>query len=226
LNLRGSRLAVLALLVGSTFFSLTCDGSNPTAPATPSPTESPAAAATASPTAAAASCPRGNYAPGPVTKYAISPRGMFKMPQNIFVLPMKVHVREEYKDEIWCVDKDQDWRLEFNSTQRNADEEVCCWNNNPQWQIAEDPMGIVSHFGPWGLDGFNFRLRADAKGKKTMVSVEAYLDGVKATEWRSKGQYLQKPLKIQFMSKAEIQSTCECDYYGNSEWHGKRCSKR
>lgn len=207
-------------------------GSNPVTPTTPTPTATPTKAATATPAGTptvAGQCKWGKYPAGPVVRYAISPRYDYDMTHgplgDLLIIPLKVHVTTPYEDEIWCVDKDLDHRLEFNSNQRNADNKECCWENPPQWWIASDPLGAVVRFGPWGPTAYNFRMRVDTKGQRTTISVQAQLDGNISYEWQSNAWYHQNPLRIQFMSKASMDATCECDYYGNGIYEGPNCKK-
>jgi hypothetical protein len=182
----------------------------PTATATAEPTE------TATPTPVGSTC---NLEPGPVTRYAIAPRADYFLTGSgaIEAPSMFVRVIDPFKDEVLCVDKDEPHRLEFNSNQRNAQNEECCWEEDPQWEVVTDPDGIVGAAGPWGANGFQFRMRVDPNGQKTSVTLRATIDGgLPSYPWQSNSFYPKEtPLKIVFMSQAEIATKCQCQYFGN-----------
>src|SRR5262245_29290363 len=77
-------------------------------------------------------------ASGPVTRYAISPR---EQRADGEVTDIRVRARPGF-DEVWCVDKDKEHRLDFNSNQRNAQGRECCWIDDPEWDFS-DPDRMV-----------------------------------------------------------------------------------
>jgi hypothetical protein len=196
-----------------------CGGDNGVTP-NPRPTVAPTpTTATATPTTAPTAEPTSPagcaFAPGPVTRYAIAPRYQWRLPGAVLDQPMKVRVVTPFEEEIWCIDKDKDWRLEFNSNQRNADGKESCWEGEPQWTIVKDTHSIVEALGPWG-GGFQSRLRVRPSGiAGAYFEIEAELDGIKSHPWQSGSFYSPGPLKVLAMSAANIAAKCQCNYYGN-----------
>jgi hypothetical protein len=222
-------LAVAALWLGN------CGGDNgigpnarptatPTVARTASPTVAPTATPTTAPTPSPGGCP---FAPGPVARYAIAPRSQTRLSDGV-EHPMKVHVVTPFVEETWCIDKDKNWRLEFNSNQRNVDGKECCWEGEPEWRIVTDTHAIVEGAGSWG-GGFNYRLRALPGGNAgASFEIEAELDGIVSHPWQSGSHYTKRPLKIMAMSAANIAAKCQCIYRGNGiyEDNGKlKCPK-
>jgi hypothetical protein len=212
------RLGTLVLALAS----LTCGGGEaPTQPiVNPTPAPTPTPAATPTPVASA-HC--GNLAPGPVTRYAIAPRA--QLTDGVQV-PMRVWISAPWQ-EAWCVDKDKTHRLDFNSNQRNADGRECCYANDPEWRIAEDPDHIVLGQGAFGDHGFNYRVGIDPRGLETSFSVQASIDGVASKPWQSGPLvgYPEGPLKIVALSARDIERFCKCTYFGNGNYNPE-CTER
>src|SRR5262245_24399389 len=163
-----------------------------------------------------------NLQPGPVVRYAISPRE--QRDDGVQTDGMKVRARSGF-DEVWCIDKDKEHRLDFNSNQRNANNKECCWITDPEW-FVEDPDKVVDSAAPIpNTSNFNFRLRIDTHGARATVGVSAVLDGMKSFPWQSGSGYTQGPLQIVAMSANEINRDCLCTYRGNGIYEGDRCTK-
>ena len=109
------------------FTGLSCGG--PTVPVTPTPTPVPIPSVAPTPVVTA-QC--GNLAPGPVVRYAIAPRAARVNGENV---PMRVWIQGPWQ-EAWCLDKDKEYQIDFNSNQRNADGKECCFVNDPEWQVS------------------------------------------------------------------------------------------
>jgi hypothetical protein len=213
-----TRLGTLVLALAS----LTCGGGEvPTQPVVvPTPTPVPTPAATPTPVASA-QC--GTLAPGPVTRYAIAPRS--QMTDGVQV-PIRVWIQGPWQ-EAWCIDKDKEHRLDFNSNQRNADGRECCFVNDPEWRIADDPGGIVLGHGAFGDHAFNYRIGVDPRGLETSFGVQARIDGVASKPWQSGPLvgYAEGPLRIVAMSAPDIQRLCKCTYFGNGNYNPE-CTDR
>jgi hypothetical protein len=223
MKFRPSPAAVAALLVVSG-----CGGSTtaPPAVATPTPTTSSTVSPVTSPPPSSSieepgTSKCGNLPPGPVTRYAISPR---EQRTNGAIVDIRVRAKPGF-DEVWCIDKDQEHRLDFNSNQRNAQGRECCWLEDPSWAF-EDPDSIAQEGQSLaGTNHFNFRLRSDPRGKRGTVYVQAQIDGIKSYEWQSGSGYQIQPLRVVSMSKNEIERDCLCVFRGNGIYEGDRCPK-
>jgi hypothetical protein len=217
-------LGLLALLALAS-----CGGSSPARPnPNPTPTPGPTPAPTPAPT------PTPNPAPtpdasqrcaklenGPVVRVAIAPRGQFEGSNQV---PMRVRVEKAFEDEVWCIDKDKESKLDFNLNQRNANGKECCWEEDPVWRV-DDPNFLVDN-GEWRDDyGFIYRLRVDPKGRKGKIFVQTTLDGHDSYPWQSGSYYQQGALVIESMSASEISRDCQCTFKGNGQYEGDRCSK-
>jgi len=160
---------------------LSCGGGAPTLPITPAPTPVPTPAATSTPLVLA-HC--GSLAPGPVVRYAIAPRAARVNGENV---PMRVWIQGAWQ-ETWCLDKDQQYQIDFNSNQRNADGKESCFQNDPEWQIVDDRDRIVLGQGSFGDHGFNYRVGVDPRffsASTTLVS--ALLLSAGRCEWAGRG---------------------------------------
>jgi hypothetical protein len=163
----------------------------------------------------------GNLAPGPVTRYAITPR---EQRADGEVIDMRVRARAGF-DEAWCIDKDKEHRLDFNSNQRNAQGRESCWVDDPSWDF-EDPGRLVDSGAVIvNTHNFNYRMRINPRGARGEVLVEAQIDGVLSYPWQSGSGYRREPLKIVSLSKNEIDRDCLCVFRGNGIYEGDRCSK-
>lgn len=225
MKFRPSPAAVAALLVVSG-----CGGST-TAPRV-DPTPTPTTSSTVNPVTTVSTPPSstiedpnaskcGNLQPGPVARYAISPRE-----QRTGGAQVDIRVRAKPGfDEVWCIDKDQEHRLDFNSNQRNAQGRECCWINDPSWSY-EDPDSIAQEGQSLaGTNHFNFRLRVNPRGKRGTIYVQAEIDGIQSYEWQSSSGYQKQPLRVVSMSKNEIERDCQCIFRGNGIYEGDRCPK-
>jgi hypothetical protein len=163
----------------------------------------------------------GSLPAGPVARYAISPR---EQRTNGSITDIRVRAKPGF-DEVWCLDKDQDHRLDFNSNQRNSGGRECCWIDDPSWDF-EDPDGIAQDGQSLaGTNHFNFRLRVNPRGKRGTVYVQAEIDGIKSYDWQSGSGYSIQPLRVVSMSKNEIERDCQCIFRGNGIYEGDRCPK-
>ena len=213
-------LALLAL--GSCGGSSTPGNPNPN----PSPTPTPSPAPTPTPTPNPAPTPDASQRcaklqEGPVVRVAIAPRGQFEGSTQV---PMRVRVTKSYEDEVWCVDKDKEWKLDFNLNQRNEAGKECCWENDPSWHV-DDPDFLVDNSEWRDNYGFIFRVRVNPKGKKGSIFVQTRLDGHDSYPWQSGSYYEKGPLVIESMSASEISKECQCTFKGNGQYEGDRCPK-
>jgi hypothetical protein len=205
-----------------------CGGSSTTPPVDTTSTTTPTTVApvtTVAPPSSTTEGPEaskcGNLPAGPVTRYAISPR---EQRTNGAITDIRVRAKPGF-DEVWCLDKDQDHRLDFNSNQRNAGGRECCWLADPAWDW-EDPDSIAQEGQSLaGTNHFNFRLRVNPRGKRGTVYVQAEIDGVKSHDWQSGSGYSIQPLRVVSMSKNEIERDCQCIFRGNGIYEGDRCPK-
>lgn len=137
---------------------------------------------------------------------------------------MRVRVAKAYEDEVWCIDKDKEHKLDLNLNQRNAAGKECCWNDDPVWTVT-DPDFIVNS-SEWRDDyGFIYRVRINPKGKRGSVFVQTKLDGLDSYPWQSGAFYPKGPLEIVSMSATEIKDTCQCTFLGNGQYEGDKCPK-
>lgn len=162
-----------------------------------------------------------NLAPGPVVRYAISPR---EQRADGDVTDMRVRARPGF-DEVWCIDKDKEHRLDFNSNQRNSQGRECCWTNDPSWDFEDPDRLVQSGAVIANTNGFNYRMRINPRGARGTVSVEAEIDGIPSQPWQSGSGYRVEPFRIVSMSKNEIERDCLCIFKGNGIYEGDRCSK-
>jgi hypothetical protein len=155
----------------------------------------------------------GSLAPGPVVRYAIAPRAARVNGENV---PMRVWVQGPWQ-EAWCLDKDKEYQIDFNSNQRNANGKECCFLNDPEWQVVEDRDHIVLGHGSFGDHGFNYRIGVDPRGLESSFGVQAQIDGIKSKAWQSGpgAGYSEGPLKIVTLSAANIEKYCKCTFFGN-----------
>jgi hypothetical protein len=162
-----------------------------------------------------------NLAPGPVTRYAITPR---EQRADGEVTDVRVRARAGF-DEVWCIDKDKEHRLDFNSNQRNAQGRESCWIDDPSWDFEDPDRMVQSGAVIANTRGFNYRMRINPRGTRGTVYVQAEIDGIKSHDWQSGSGYSVQPLRIVSMSRNEIERDCLCIFRGNGIYEGDRCSK-
>jgi hypothetical protein len=214
------------LLVAGTALSAACGGDTPTVPVTPSPspTVAPAPTPTPTPTPAATPTPSvdkcAGLQAGPVTRLAISPRAH---QQDGTDVDIRVRARPGF-DEVWCVDKDREHRLDFNLNQRNAGGRECCWVEDPEWSL-DDPSDMAGGESVRDQYGFIYRIRVAPGGARGTVGITANLDDIDSHPWQSNSGYPRGPLNIVAMSAAEIQRDCKCIFRGNGVYEGDGCTK-
>lgn len=160
-------------------------------------------------------------AAGPVTRYAISPR---EQRADNAVTDIRVRARPGF-DEVWCIDKDQEHRLDFNSNQRNAQGRECCWIDDPAWDFEDPDRMVQSAAVIANTRNFNYRMRINPRGARGTVLVQAEIDGIKSHDWQSGSGYNIQPFRVVSMSKNEIERDCQCIYRGNGIYEGDRCNK-
>jgi len=189
----------------------------PSAPAAPSPTPSPNPRPDPSPSVAA-HC--GQLAPGPVARVTVAPRE-----HNIAGVNkgMKVLVRQEFSDEVLCIDKDLDHRIDFNLNQRNDDSKECCWEGHPHWSV-DDPHGMLVIEGVRDDLGFIYRIRVSPQGRRGRLAVSASLDHVDSYPWESRSNYSPGALIVEAVPEDELH-LCNCTYLGNAGYMGPDCPK-
>lgn len=215
-----ARLGVLAAVLAS----LTCGGGGaPTDPGRPTPTPLPAPSTVPTPTPTANAACGPNLAEGPVARYAVAPRAHWSGGVEV---PIRVWIQGPWQ-EAWCLDKDKEHRLDFNSNQRNSDGRECCWVKDPDWKIADDKDGIVLGHGALDEHSFVYRVGVGPRGLETSFGVQAELDGVKSRAWQSGPLvgYPEGPLKIVTLSAADIEKNCKCTYFGNGNYNPE-CTSR
>jgi hypothetical protein len=216
----------LSSAVGALALLSSCGGSTTTPPVTTAPAVSSTSTTTAittpsttTPTDPALRC--ANLAPGPVVRYAITPR---EQRADGEVVDMKVRARPGF-DEVWCVDKDKEHRLDFNSNQRNASGRESCWVDDPSWRFSDPSRFVELGQVIPNTNNFNYRLRINPRGARGEVGVEAEIDGVLSYPWQSGSGYAREPLRIVSMSKNEIDRDCLCVFRGNGLYDGDKCTK-
>jgi hypothetical protein len=203
-----------------------CGGASnrtPTAISTPVPEPSSTPIPLPSPTPLGSPPPEakcGNLAPGPVARVAVSPR---QHDENGAKITMKVLVRTLFSDEVLCVDKDKDHKIDFNLNQRNLGGQEACWEGEPGWKVR-DPGGIVTLQQVRDEHGFIFRVRISPGGERGRVGVSAELDRIHSHPWLSGQGYTPGPIWIEAMRKEELKG-CSCVYLGNGGYEGEGCPK-
>ena len=185
-------------------------------------TPEPSPASTPPPTPAPTPTPNTScgLAPGPVVRYAVRPRDHR---ENNRKVDMLVRARPGW-DEVWCIDKDSAHQLDFDSNQRNADRQECCWVYDPQWTIT-DPNGFVTGQEVLLDNPFLRRLHVEPRGREGIVHVQATIDGVNSRPWQTFSGYQEGPLTIVSMSRGEMERDCNCIFLGNGRYAGTNCAK-
>jgi hypothetical protein len=152
-------LAALTLLAG-------CGGGG-SAPSSPSSTVPPAPAPTPRPAPTPTPDPRLGLASGPVKRYTIKVRTVDNGARD-----PEVDDRGRY---IVFVGE----RVDFDSTQKNAAEQICQWKDNPVWLINDKDIPDDSSTGNVYRRGSSqpFLLKLTMAGTGTFT-VRARLDGV------------------------------------------------
>jgi hypothetical protein len=213
-------------VVGAMALLSSCGGSTTAPPVTTLPSTSSTTATTVAtvPSTTLAPDPSlrcANLAPGPVVRYAITPR---EHRADGEVVDLRVRAKAGF-DEVWCVDKDKEHRLDFNSNQRNAQGRESCWVDDPEWRYDDPDRFVQSGQTIPNTNGFNYRIRMNPRGARGEVAVEAEIDGVVSYPWQSGSGYKREALRIVSMSKNEIDRDCLCIFRGNGIYEGDRCSK-
>ena len=213
--------------VGALALLSSCGGSTTAPPVTTNPPTTITATTTVVTTSPSSTTPPdeslrcGNLAPGPVVRYAITPR---EQRADGEIVDMKVRARPGF-DEVWCVDKDKEHRLDFNSNQRNAAGRESCWVDDPSWRFQDPERFVQTGQVIPNTNSFNYRIRMNPRGARGEVAVEAEIDGVVSYPWQSGSGYAREPLRIVAMSKNEIERDCLCVFRGNGIYEGDRCPK-
>jgi hypothetical protein len=215
-----------ALLVAGTISWSSCGGDSPTVPVTPPASPSPVITTptTTTPPPPPSTPPTvdrcASLQPGPVTRLAISPRAQQQDGNDV---PIRVRARPGF-DEVWCLDKDREHRLDFNLNQRNANGRECCWTDDPDWSL-DDPSDMAGGESVRDQYGFIYRIRVAPGGARGTVGISAELDDVVSAPWQSNSGYQIGPLNMVSMSAAEIQRDCKCIFLGNGQYEGDGCNK-
>jgi len=188
-------------------------GSDPSPVPTPTPTPTP----TPEPTPDVCA----QLAPGPVAFVDIAPR--------------ELKIGDDRNQDIWveatpgwndviCLDRGRDNRLDFDSHQKDAGGSECCWVNDPEW-TTEDNSGVTSYADTFGDNPFLFRIRVEAPGRDATVSVQVNVDGIDSRPWQSFSGYRIEPMYIKVRSAAWINENCNCRFSGGARWDGPNCPK-
>jgi hypothetical protein len=209
---------VVALLLA--FAACGSDTPAPTTPVTTPPTLPPSTLPPAPVPIPSTDAKCGSLPAGPITRVAVAPR---QHDENGVQAEMRVLVREEFSDEVLCVDKDQDHKIDFNLNQRNADGKESCWRDQPGWAVR-DPAALVTSQQPRDQYGFIFRVRISPGGRTGRVGVSAELDEVQSHPWQSSSGYAPGPLWIEAMDREGLKN-CKCVYLGNGGYEGEGCTK-
>ena len=170
---RRSQRSVLALAAAVVAVGAltSCGGGDSPAGPNPGPSANPTPAATPTPRPAPTPTPdpRIGLAPGPVIRYTIKVR------------TVDSGARDAFQDEQgrWVVYPGE--RVDFDSTQKNAGNEICTWVNDPTWRINgrdlafESSNGIVFRRG--SSQPFLLKVTVESAGEFT---VHAVIDGVES----------------------------------------------
>jgi hypothetical protein len=155
------------LVVASSVGLFACGGGNGSSPnAVPS---LPPAAPTPKPSPTATPDPRIGLAAGPVASYLINVRTVNNGERDA----------QPDAEGRWVVYPGE--RVDFDSTQKNANGEICRWDTNPQWYVdgVKIPMETLS--GPVYRRGSSqpFLLKLTIEGR-AVFEVQAQIDGVKS----------------------------------------------
>ena len=212
--------------VGAITLLSSCGGSTTSPPLTTSPptTSTPSTTAVTTPSTTVPPVEPlrcANLAPGPIVRYAITPR---EQRADGEVVDLRVRAKANF-EEVWCLDKDKEHRLDFNSNQRNAAGREACWVDDPVWRYEDADRFVDQAQAIPNTNGFNYRMRINSHGARGTVFVEAEIDGVLSYPWQSGSGYRREPLQIVTMSKNEIDRDCLCIFRGNGIYEGDRCPK-
>jgi hypothetical protein len=217
----------LSSAVGAIALLSSCGGSTTTPPVNstlPPSTTTATTVVTTTPPPTATPDPSlrcANLAPGPIVRYAITPR---EQRADGEVVDLRVRARPNF-EEVWCLDKDKEHRLDFNSNQRNAAGREACWVDDPVWRYEDDDRFVDLAQPIPNTNGFNYRMRINSHGARGTVFVEAEVDGILSYPWQSGSGYRREPLQIVVMSKNEIDRDCQCIFRGNGIYDDDRCPK-
>jgi hypothetical protein len=146
-----------------------CGGGGSDSPAgpNPAPTATPAPQSTPKPTPTPTPDPRINLAPGPVVRFTHKPR----------IAGPEVREAELDGQGRYVVFVGE--RVDFDGTQKNANNEICKWVNEPVWMVNGRQMAFDSSNGVVTRRGssqpFLLKLTIDATGT---FSVQGEIDGV------------------------------------------------
>lgn len=209
---------VVALLLA--FSACGGDAPPPTTPVTTPATLAPATPPPAPMPVPTTDAKCGSLPPGPITRVAVAPR---QHDEDGSQVEMRVLVRDEFSDEVICVDKDKDHKIDFNLNQRNADGQESCWREEPGWAVR-DPGAMVTNQQPRDQHGFIFRVRISPRGATGRVGVSAELDGIQSQPWQSGAGYPTGPIWIEAMDRQGL-NKCTCVYLGNGGYEGEGCRK-
>ncbi len=153
-----------ALVVGAVCLLSSCSGgsSSPTGPASPSPTATPTPAPTPTPTPTPD--PQAGLAPGPVASVTLYIYQQYHGGKPGQGGTIEDQLRDEQGRRVLHVND----FVVFDSTQKNANNERCKYNNPPTYYLT-DPSGVLNLLGNSG-DPFLYRVEVKAKGEFELVS--------------------------------------------------------
>ncbi|HET7747384.1 MAG TPA: hypothetical protein VFM29_08790 [Vicinamibacteria bacterium] len=136
---------------------------------------------------------------------------------------VRVRVRPGW-DEVVCLDRNTDYRLDIQGTQKNADGRECCYEGTFIWRKTDNSNLVVAE-SPRTPEGSIYRYNISPRGREGLITVQAELDRVLSHPWQSGAGYAQEPLRIEVMSANQLSRECNCIYRGNGVYEGGGCPK-
>ena len=157
-------------VVGTSLVGLVaCGGSGSESPTAPAPSQSPTAGPTPRPAPTPTPDPRIGLATGPVVRYTIKVRTVNNGERDA----------EQDAQGRWVVAPGE--RVDFDSTQKNGNDQICRWEAGPEWYLDgvrfpdESSTGLVYRRG--SSQPFLLKLTIERRGT---FSIHAEIDGVRS----------------------------------------------
>jgi len=169
----------LSPLIAGSLFASGCGGGSAspttpgTTPSTPPTTTAPQPTPTPAPSATPYDCDRSSLEPGPVSTYRFKLK-VIRRDGNFIEGPPEGDPFPT-DDEGRIIVRVGDF-IVFDSTQKNAAGLQCQWQNDPEWTVTGDVLGVRTEASrETTACGFLLRADVDRKGE---FSVDAALDGI------------------------------------------------